>query len=309
MQSVKKDAGRGRHLLAFPGVRFATGCAFLGLLVLVLSPVCRATGEPPAPRLRSETSVAFEHYVQETEARNDEELKKGSPFLSVDSLPEPRRAEAYAELRRGEVKMERLETRDAGRKIVCPHGLIHHWVGLVFIAGATVDDVLGVLQDYDRHSSYYAPEVERSRLESRDGEHFRVFLRFRRHKVITVVLNTEHDVRYVRDSATRAHSRSSAIRVAQVENAGHSDEREKPVENDDAFLWKMETWWRIEERDGGSYVQSEVASLTRDIPTGLGWLIGPFVTSIPRESLTFTLEATRRAVEARRRSTANSATR
>jgi hypothetical protein len=45
-------------------------------------------------------------------------------------------------------------------------------------------------------------------------------------------------------------------------------------------------------------VQSEVVSLTRDIPAGFGWLIGPFVTSIPRESLTFTLEATRKAVEA-----------
>jgi hypothetical protein len=30
---------------------------------------------------------------------------------------------------------------------------------------------------------------------------------------------------------------------------------------------------------------------------GLGWLIGPFVTSIPKETLAFTLEATRRAVQ------------
>jgi hypothetical protein len=44
-------------------------------------------------------------------------------------------------------------------------------------------------------------------------------------------------------------------------------------------------------------VQSEVASLTRDIPTGLGWMIGPFVTEIPKETLTFTLEATRKAVQ------------
>jgi hypothetical protein len=61
----------------------------------------------------------------------------------------------------------------------------------------------------------------------------------------------------------------------------------------------METWWRMEERDGGVYVQSEVASLTRDIPTGLGWLVGPFVTSIPKETLAFTLEATRKAAGAK----------
>jgi hypothetical protein len=57
----------------------------------------------------------------------------------------------------------------------------------------------------------------------------------------------------------------------------------------------------MEERDGGVYVQSEVASLTRDIPTGLGWLVGPFVTSIPKETLLFTLESTRRAIVARTR--------
>jgi hypothetical protein len=153
-----------------------------------------------------------------------------------------------------------------------------------------------VLQDYDNHSNFYAPDVERSKLEERNDDHFRVFLRFRRHKVITVVLDTEHDVRYFHDADGRVHSRSSAIRIAQVENAGKPDEHEKTPGDDDGFLWRMETWWRMIERDGGVYVQSEVVSLTRDIPTGLGWLIGPFVNSIPRESLTFTLEATKHAV-------------
>jgi len=87
-----------------------------------------------------------------------------------------------------------------------------------------------------------------------------------------------------------------AVRIAQVENAGKSDEREKTPGDDDGFLWRMETWWRMIEGDGGVYVQSEVVSLTRDIPAGLAWLIGPFVTSIPKESLAFTLEATRKAV-------------
>jgi hypothetical protein len=58
----------------------------------------------------------------------------------------------------------------------------------------------------------------------------------------------------------------------------------------------MNTYWRFEEKDGGTYVESESISLTRDIPTGLGLLVGPFVNSIPRESLTFTLATTRSAV-------------
>jgi hypothetical protein len=70
-------------------------------------------------------------------------------------------------------------------------------------------------------------DVEPSKIESREGEHFRMFLRFGRHKVITVVVNTEHDVHYFRDAAGRAHSRSSAIRIAEVENPGRNDDREK----------------------------------------------------------------------------------
>jgi len=255
------------------------------------------------PLLKPSTVEAFDRYVRLTEARNSRELQRGSGLLWIDSLAEADRKAAYAGLKRGEVPMQKLETLENGATMPCPGGLIHHWVGVVFIPDVKLQDVLGVLQDYDHHVEYYAPDVERSKLESRDADHFRAFLRFRRHKVITVVLDTEHDVHYFRDSESRAHSRSSATRIAQVENPGKSDEREKALGDDDGFLWRMETWWRLVEGDGGVYVQSEVVSLTRDIPSGLGWMIGPFVTSIPKESLTFTLDATRTAV--RKRAAAN----
>ena len=255
------------------------------------------TGDPAPAKLRAETVSAFDRYEHLTEERNEVELKRGSRLLWIDSLGEPERPEAYASLKRGEVQVHQLTTLDNGKPIVCPGGMIHHWVGVVFIPGAKLDDVLGVLEDYDHQSTIYSPDVERSKIESHDGDHFRVFLRFRRHKVITVVLDTEHDVRYFHDAPGRAHSRSSAVRIAEVENPGKSDERERQPGDDGGFLWRMETWWRMEERDGGVYVQSEAASLTRDIPTGLGWLVGPFVTSIPKETLVFTLEATRKAVK------------
>ena len=254
-----------------------------------------------APSLRPNTVAAFDEYVKLTEARNAEELQRGTNLLWIDGLKDSERAQAYEALKRGQVQMQKLETRRNGEKTRCPGGMIHHWVGVAFIPGAKLQDVLRVLQDYDHHAQYYAPDVEQSKIESHDGNHFLVFLRFRRHKVITVVLNTEHDVRYFTDSDTREHSRSSAIRIAEVENAGRGNEHEKRPVDDGGYLWRMETWWRMEERDGGVYVQSEVVSLTRDIPAGLGWLIGPFVNSIPKETLTFTLEATRKAVEGSRK--------
>jgi hypothetical protein len=251
--------------------------------------------DAPAGAFRPKTMEAFATYVQATDARNVSELEKSKDLLWIDTLPQMDRDRAYKSLARGEVQIEQ-RTPEGGRVIPCPQGMIHHWEGLVFIPGVHVDDVLRILQDYDHHSSYYGPEVTESKLESRDGQHFHVFLRFRRQKVITVVLNTEHDVRYFRDGPDRAHSRSSATRIAEVDNPGKSNEHEKPREDDGGFLWGMETWWRIEEKGGGVYVQSEVVSLTREIPAGLGWLIGPFVTSIPKNTLTFTLEATRKAV-------------
>jgi len=51
----------------------------------------------------------------------------------------------------------------------------------------------------------------------------------------------------------------------------------------------------IEGRPEGAYVQCESISLSRSIPTGLSWLIGPFVTGIPWSSLESTLSSLRTA--------------
>ena len=245
--------------------------------------------------LREATLQAFSSYVLKTEAQNTESLRLG-PFLWVDSSSDKEGDASVAKLKRGELVLRRLSTNAAGKNLEVPGGMIHDWEGIIFIPSAKLDDVLKVLQDYDHHATYYAPDVAKARIESRDGNQFRVFLRFRRQKIVTVVLNTEHAVTYYRDSPLRAHSRSSAIRIAQVEDPDGAHEREKKPGEDDGFLWRMETWWRMEERDGGVYLPNQVVTLTRDIPVGLAWLIEPFITSIPKETLDFTLRATRKAV-------------
>lgn len=292
------DAGDARQMKVLGDTWRGLGVPAMALLGLLGCAARSVAGEAPVPaKLKAETREAFDRYVQLTNARNDAELKQGHPLLWIDGLPASEREAAYAELRKGQVELKQLETRENGEALPCPGGMIHHWAGVVFIPGAKLGDVLGVLEDYDRQAIYYAPDVEQARIQSRDGDHFRIFLRFRRHKVITVVLDTEHEVQYFHDSPALAHSRSSAVRIAQVKDAGKKAERKLAPGDDEGFLWGMETWWRMEERDGGVYVQSEVASLTRNIPAGLGWLIGPFVSSVPKESLTFTMKATRKAVQ------------
>jgi hypothetical protein len=245
--------------------------------------------------LKPETLEAFERYVRATEARIEKQRTQPERFLYIDRIPDPKRGQVQAALHRGDVFMERLVTRDAsGKEIATPGGLIHHWVGDVFIRGASLRQVLDSVQDYDHHQNVY-PEVVRSRLIRRDGNDFKIALRFRYTKIITVTLNTEHDVRYTELGPTHCYSRSASTRIAEVKNAGSRDESEKPVGHDGGFLWRINSYWGFVEGDGGVYVECESVSLTRSIPTGLGWLVRPFVTSIPRESLEHMLGATRAA--------------
>jgi hypothetical protein len=239
--------------------------------------------------LQPRTIAAFDRYVKAAETETAARVE----FLRLDGLPEALRRARQDELRAGMLHIERLTTLDGGREIPIPDGLMHHWVGTVFAPGASVEQALSILQDYDKHAEIYRPAVVQSRLLSRNGDRFRMFLRFSMTKVITVVVNTEHDAQFYRDGPDRARSRIYSTRIAQVENAGQPDERELPVGRDGGYLWRLNTYWRLLQRDGGTYVQCESISLTRGIPFGFGWLIQPFVTSIPRESLEFTLNTTR----------------
>jgi hypothetical protein len=250
--------------------------------------------------LEPETLEAFNRYVQASEARIVKEVARPGAFLYIEGLPEPTRAQTLASLRKGDIYIERLQTQDAsGSDIAAPDGLIHHWIAAVFIPGATLRQVLDLVQDYNHHQDVYQPEVARSRLIHQEGNRYQVYYRLREEKVITVILNTNHDVQYFPVDATRWRSRSVATRIAEVEDPGQSNEHEKPIGHDGGFLWRMNSYWRFEEKDRGVYVEVESISLTRDIPKGLGWMIRPFVVSIPRESLLKTLGSTRSAVEAR----------
>jgi hypothetical protein len=264
--------------------------------LLVTATVLLALCPARCVELKTETAVAFDHYVQLSEQRMQNDLQSGH-FLWVDELPIQQRQEVYERMKKGEVVIEKLETLAGGASISVPGGLVHHWIGLVFIPGATLKQTLALLQDYDAHSRIYAPRVLRSKLIQRNGDDFKVSLRLSETNIVTVVLDTQYDVHYVTLDSTRSYSRSYSTRVAEVENAGKPGEREKPIGNDNGFLWRLNSYWRLQEHDGGVYVQLEALSLTRDIPDGLGWLIRPFITSIPRESLKFTLSQTREALD------------
>jgi hypothetical protein len=249
-----------------------------------------------AAELKQETTEAFNQYVRVTEDRMTEGMRDGRTFLWVDTFPELQRDELYTQLRQGNIVIEQLETLEKEKRIRVPNGLIHHWIALGFISGVTLQQVLTLMQDYDHHETIYKPDVLRSRLLIAEGDRFRVYMRLHQKAIITAVFNAEFDVCYFPVDESRIYSRSYSTRIAEVENADRSDEREKPVGKDRGFLWRLYSYWRFQEKDGGVYVQLESIALSRSVPALLAWVVNPFLKSIPREYLSRLLTSTRVAL-------------
>ena len=244
---------------------------------MLVFPVCAA-------ELKPATVGEFDRYIRETEER----LAGSKVFLWADESPDRARR-----VKAGEVVVEPF----CGKPVTeVSDGLVHDWVGSVFIPGVTLEQTLAMVRDYDHHKDIYKPEVIDSRMISHTGNEFHIYLRLLKKKVITVVLDSEHDVKYTPLDKTRWRSVSRSTKIAEVEKAGKPGEREMPPGTGEGFLWRLNSYWRFEERDGGTWLECEAISLTRDVPTGLGWIVQPIIRDLPRESLANTLRSTRAAL-------------
>lgn len=270
--------------------------------------LCFCTLAVPArgAELKQKTIEAFQHYVEISEARMATELADPEGFLWVDRLPAAHRQTPLAQLLQGRVITEHLETLEGGNRIAVPDGLVHHWIALVFVPGVSLAQVLALQQDYDHHQEMYKPEVQRSRLVSHEGNDFTVDFRFHRKAIVTAVYNAEFAIRYFPLDATRAWSRSYSTRIAEVADPGMASEHEKPVGRDRGYLWRLNTYTRYQEKDGGVYIQIEFIALSRSVPWIFAWLVNPYVKSVPREYLTHLLEATRKALIKKQEATSGS---
>ena len=180
----------------------------------------------------------------------------------------------------------------AAAEIPIDGGLINHWRGTVFVPNVKLDDLLKVLQEpqTDRHKQ---EDVITSRVVNRDGDSQKVFLRLKRTKFVTVVYDTEYDVDYKRLSPKLALSNSISTKIVEIENAGTPRERALPEGNDHGYMWRLNSYWRYKQVDGGVLVEIESLTLSRDLPAIIGPLIRPIVNSTARESMTRTLASVR----------------
>lgn len=268
-----------------------TSLAVLLIVALLQAPVAAADLQP-------KTVAAFDHYIAVTEEQIRSDVRRGH-FFVIDRLPEADRKRAYEALRRGEVHIEQLRTTDDGHALPMPDGLTHHWVGLAFIPGVTITDVLTVLRDADHYQEVFKPAVRRSRLIAETNDSLKISEQFYRKTIVTVAANADFDAHYRFLSPTRLVCESYSTRIAEVGHPGEANEQELPVGSDHGYLWRLNSYWHIEQKDGGVYLQVEFVSLSRTVPAMFMWMVQPFLKSVPHGILETMLTTTRSTVIAR----------
>lgn len=238
-------------------------------------------------------TAAFNAYVGKVETRLAEQHRSPNGFLvSAGSNSQTDRR-----LQQGDFIIEQLTPANEAE---LPGGLLHHWRGTAFVLGATAGDFERLMKDFSSYPQRFSPQVVQARIVSPQagqiGDRFTATMRVRQHHVITVVMDTSYEVTFGQLDRRHGYSSSRSTRISEIASPGTATEHALRDDEEHGFLWRQNIYWSYEERDGGLYMQVESISLTRAIPTGLGWIVRPYVESVPRESLEFTLRAASNAL-------------
>jgi putative flippase GtrA len=252
-------------------------------------------GNPAAPKLRHRTPALNSG----TELRHRTPALGGAAILLAGLLPAVAAAgppaetltawERYVATAESRLELPRWpgdraagadEIGARGESLHVADGTISDWSGSVFIPGVTLDRLLHGLQ----YPGTPPPQddVVSSRLIGRDGDSLRVAIRLVRRAIVTVSYDTEHQMRFRRLTPTVATARSVATRIDEVGGSDHG------------FLWRLHSYWRYEQTDGGVRVDLRSLTLSRSVPSLVRPIAAPLVNRVARESIVRTLDALRR---------------
>ena len=234
-----------------------------------------------AATLKPEARAAYERYVASVEARLNQRHQSAQNFILIEDKDD-------SKLRQGKLVVRRYKA-----DVDPPGAMVHHWSAAMLVPGATSQDFLRVVRDYERYPEFYSQEFVRAKILDQEGDEYKLLTRVAQHRVATVVLDVESDTFFGALDAAHGYTVSKSTDVREIADPGKSSEHVVPRGHEHGFLWSLNLYWSYEERPEGLLVQCETVSLTRDIPWGLGWLIKPLVQSIPRDALTYTLTQTR----------------
>jgi hypothetical protein len=241
--------------------------------------------------LKPETMLAWNQYVLSADSHMHERLDPGHQFLWTDESPD-----RSARLRRGEILVAPM-TGLGTRRV--PDGLIHHWVGALFIPDATLESVLSVAHDYDHYKEMFRPKVVDSKLIAcEDGQQKYSVLWLNNVLFVNAALKSQYEARDFPVDQRRSYNIAHVISAQEIGSYGEKDERVLPPGQGNGFIWRLQSIARYEERDGGVYVELEAIALTRDMPASLRWMANPLVARLSRSTLAMSLRQTREGVAA-----------
>jgi hypothetical protein len=259
-----------------------TMIAALFLLLWVAQPGSAVAEAPPA------AVSAFNSYIGVVESRLAEQHRAQGGFLAPLTAVQ----QSEARLRSGELIVERLSPEDGPD---FSGAMLHDWRGTLFVPRAKAQDLERLLMDFNAYPKQFPPQVLQAKELSHADEgglhRVQAIMRIRQEHVITVVMDTTYDITFGQLDPQHGYSITRSTQISEIDSPGTSQEHALNASQEHGFLWRLNTYWSWEERDGGLYIQIESVSLTRSIPRGLGWAVGPFVESVPRESLQFTLRS------------------
>jgi hypothetical protein len=257
--------------------------------------------EASAATLKPETVADWENYLQTVSSALENRCHPGTTFLWVDEAPE-----RLAKVHDGEIIVAPAAARIPMK---VRGGLIHHWIGAAFLPDAKVDDILDVIRDYDRYKDFYPPSVVESKVLARNDSNEKFTMQLVNHEFFAkMAVDADYKVTNLRLDHSRFYSVARTTRVQQIENYGEPGEHMIPEGQGGGYIWKLFSIARLEQRDGGVYVEMETVALSRGIPAAFRFVADPIVRRVSRSAMLTAIKQTEEAVLCNTLTTAKPAT-
>jgi hypothetical protein len=258
--------------------------AGLTVLILLYLPVGLNAGE-----LRPATLQAWDQYVELAKARMQARLQPAGQFLWIGEQPGGRER-----VRAGEILVAPIDEHIPKG---VPSGLIHDWIAAAFLPNTTIAEILRVTRNYDRYPEFYKPYVMEAKPLSQKEEEDRFSMTLLNKSLFQrTALENDYETTYFRISSSRACSVSHTTRVQEIDDLGRPNQHEMPVDTGNGYIWRLCSFSRMEEADGGVYVELEALALSRDVPGAFRWFVDPIVRRVSKDAMTTTLKQTSDAV-------------
>lgn len=241
--------------------------------------------------LEQTTSDIWEDYLHSARARLVGSAYPGNAFLWVDADPT-----RLARVRAGEIIVAPVGLQSPTR---IQSGLIHDWRGATFITNATLKQSLLVVCDYAKFKDFYRPTVVDSRVIATSQNKDRFSLRLMDALLPRTALDIDFESDYFHLDDRRAYGISQATRIQEIDGYGTACQRTLNEGEGYGIVWRLFTFTRFVERDGGVYIEIEAIGLSRDIPASLRWIVEPIVHRVSQASLTASLREMASAIHSR----------